>query len=125
MDMIIGGAYQGKLEYALENYKFTLSDVYTCTSEAGIDFEKPCIYGLEEFVMYCMRHGLSAREELEKNSEKWENSVFICREIFSGVVPVDVLLRQWRDETGRVFTWLSGKAVSVTRMFCGLPQKLK
>lgn len=125
MDLIIGGAYQGKLEYALEKYNFKLTDVHTCTDEAGIAFDKPCIQGIEEFVLYCLKHGLSAREELEKNREKWENSVLICREIFSGIVPIDLLLRQWRDETGRVLTWLSQEANSVTRLFCGLPQKLK
>lgn len=125
MDLIIGGAYQGKLDYALEKYNFSIADVYTCTEESGIAFDKPCIQGIEEFVLYCLKNGISAREELEKNREKWGNSVFICREIFSGIVPIDLLLRQWRDETGRVLTWLSQEAESVTRLFCGLPQKLK
>ena len=125
MDLIIGGAYQGKLEYAVETYKFKESDVYLCTQENGISFERPCIQSVEEFVMYCLRHGISAREIFEENRVKWQNSVLICREIFSGVVPVDPLIRQWRDETGRVLTWLSQEAETITRMFCGIPQKLK
>ena len=125
MDLIIGGAYHGKIDYALETYNLKESDVHFCTEDAPLDFEKKCIYGIVEFVMYCLKKDVSAREILEENREKWENSIFICREIFSGVVPVDVLLRTWRDETGRVLTWLSREAVSVTRLFCGIPQKLK
>ena len=125
MDLIIGGAYQGKLEYALHSYNLTEEDVHTCLEDAAADFGKKCVNGIEEFVMYCMKNGLSARKVLEENRAKWENSVFICREIFSGVVPTDALLRTWRDETGRMLTWLSGEALSVTRLFCGIPQKLK
>ena len=125
MDLIIGGAYQGKLEYVLETYNIKEADVLFCSDDAPINFDKKCIYGIEEFVMYCLKKDVSAREILEENREKWENSIFICREIFSGVVPMDPLLRAWRDETGRVLTWLSRNANSVTRLFCGIPQKLK
>ena len=125
MELIIGGAYQGKLEYAAKTYNLKETDIYVCAEDTAVDLDKKCVYGIEEFVMYCLKRGLSAREILEENREKWENSVFICREIFSGVVPVDVLLRTWRDETGRVLTWLSKEAASVTRLFCGIPQKLK
>lgn len=125
MDLIIGGAYQGKLEYAAKTYNLKETDVFVCASDCPADFDKKCLYGIEELVMYCLKRGISARELLEENRDKWENSVFICREIFSGVVPVDVLLRTWRDETGRVLTWLSKEAKTVTRLFCGIPQKLK
>lgn len=125
MELIIGGAYQGKLEYACEKYGFKDGDIYTCTDEKEASFDMPCVQALEEFVLYCVKKGLSAREILTENREKWKNSVFICREIFSGVVPMDAVVRQWRDETGRVLTWLSGEADTVTRLFCGIPQKLK
>lgn len=125
MDLIIGGAYQGKLEYAMEKYGFKETEVYFCTEEKGMSFDEPCVYAAEEFVMYCLKRGLNAVEIFEENRDKWKNSVFICREIFSGVVPMDALLRKWRDETGRVLTYLSGNADTVTRLFCGIPQKLK
>ena len=125
MDLIIGGAYQGKLEYVLETYNIKEADVLFCSDDAPINFDKKCIYGIEEFVMYCLKQGVSAKKFFEDNRDKWEDCVFVCREIFSGVVPVDALLRSWRDETGRVLTQLSQNADSVTRLFCGIPQKLK
>ena len=48
MILIIGGAYQGKLDFAKETFGITDSDVHIC--DAGeIDFSKRCIYKIEEF----------------------------------------------------------------------------
>ena len=125
MELIIGGAYQGKTEYARKKYGFTDDDIYTCSENADIAFDRPCINRLEEFVLYCVKNGISARKKLEENREKWKGSVIICREIFSGVVPIDDTVRVWREETGRVMTWLAAEADTVTRLFCGFDMKLK
>ena len=42
MLFIIGGAYQGKLDFAKEAFGITDADVHTCGSE-DIDFSKRCI----------------------------------------------------------------------------------
>ena len=48
MILIIGGAYQGKLDYAKEVFGITDADVHIC--DAGeIDFSRRCIYKIEEF----------------------------------------------------------------------------
>ena len=52
MVLIIGGAYQGKLEFAKEQFEFTEDQIYTCDS-GEIDFTKPCINAIEEFVFRC------------------------------------------------------------------------
>ena len=49
MVLIIGGAYQGKLEFAKETLGIT--DVYTCNDDE-IDFSKDCIYKIEEFTVH-------------------------------------------------------------------------
>ena len=43
MILIIGGAYQGKLDYVKDTFGITDTDVYTCGAK-GIDFSKKCIY---------------------------------------------------------------------------------
>ena len=48
MILIIGGAYQGKLDFAKETFGITDADVHIC-SESEIDFSKRCIYKIEEF----------------------------------------------------------------------------
>lgn len=125
MELIIGGAYQGKTEYARRKYGFTDEEIYTCSENEDIAFDRPCINRLEEFVLYCVKNRVSAKAVLDESYEKWQNSVIICREIFSGVVPIDDTVRAWREETGRTLTWLSSQADTVTRLFCGLDQRLK
>ena len=48
MTLIIGGAYQGKLDFAKETFGIADSDVYICGT-GEIDFSKRCIYKIEEF----------------------------------------------------------------------------
>ena len=125
MDFIIGGAYQGKLNCARNTFAVRDSEIFTCTEENGIEFGAHCIYKIEEFTLWCVRNGRDATEIFRENREKWENSVLICMDIFCGVVPLGANMRAWRDMTGRLCAYLSSEADSVTRMFCGLEQRLK
>ena len=125
MHFIIGGAYQGKLNCARNTFAVRDSEIFTCTEENGIEFGAHCIYKIEEFTLWCVRNGMDATEIFRENREKWENSVLICMDIFCGVVPLGADMRAWRDMTGRLCAYLSSEADSVTRMFCGLEQRLK
>ena len=125
MEFIIGGAYQGKLDNALKKYNLTENEIFTCTEENGIEFGARYIYKIEEFTLWCVRNGRDATEIFKENRNKWADSVLICQDIFCGVVPLGADMRAWRDMTGRLCAYLSEEAASVTRMFCGLPQRLK
>ena len=125
MDLIIGGAYQGKLEYARKRYGLADGDIYTCSESEGIRYGCRCLYKAEEFALWCVRTGNDAVELLEQQREEWKDSIFICEDIFCGVVPMEAELRKWREETGRLCAFLSAQAEYVTRLFCGIPQRLK
>ena len=43
MVLIIGGAYQGKLDFAQNQHGITEEEIYTCIA-GEIDFSKQCIY---------------------------------------------------------------------------------
>ena len=60
MILIIGGAYQGKLDYAKSTFGLTSQEVYTC-SGTEIDFSKPCVNALEEFCYACVQAGTDPR----------------------------------------------------------------
>lgn len=130
MHLIFGGAYQGKLDYAKERHQLKDPDIFFCSagegpSEPYIDFTKKAICRLEEFVLCCVRCGTEAADYLEANREKWGSTVFICTDISSGVVPFEKELRAWREMVGRTLMYLGKEADEVTRLFCGLPQKIK
>ena len=119
MDLVIGGAFQGKLDYAREAFGLAEEDIFVCAPDAEPDWSNRCLTRLEEYVLYCVRRGVPCEERFRADA------VLIGRDIFCGVVPIDPEERQWREETGRFYTRLSARADSVTRLFCGLPQKLK
>ena len=99
MILILGGAWQGKLTWAASHGMvgpvFDLKD------------------GWPEAPVRCCRH-LEARD-----------AFVISREIGSGVVPLDAAERRWREVHGAVLQGLAARAEHVSRIFCGLEERLK
>ena len=124
MILIIGGAYQGKLSYSKAAFSLTPEDIFTCTG-TEIDFSKRCVNGLEEFCYACIGQNIDPMEYVQAHRENWQNSILICGDLSSGVVPMDPVQRQWRHTTGRLCQYLAGQADRVSRIFCGLEQRLK
>ena len=120
MILIIGGAYQGKLEYAKENLGITDADVYTCRSRE-IDFSNRCIYQIETFAA----HHEDPIGYFEAHREQWQDSILILQDLSCGVVPMGAENRAWRQRTGRLSQYLAREAARVSRIFCGLEHRLK
>ena len=128
MIVIFGGAYQGKLEYAKENFNISDNDVYVCSADStAVDtaLSKKIIYGLENFTFACVKAGLEAREELAAYREELKDKIIICADISQGIVPLDADQRAWREMNGRCMLWLGREADRVIRVFCGLGQDIK
>ena len=121
MILIIGGAYQGKLDYATKEYQLDKADV--CDLSVESLQKKRCFIHVEQFVMNCMRTGKNAAEELQPYLN--EKTVLVCDDISCGVVPMDKEVRAWREATGRTINALAAQADHVVRVFCGLPMVLK
>jgi len=124
MILILGGAYQGKRRYVKEAFSLSDLDFHVCGS-TEIDFTKRCICNLEEYTYACIQDGIDPMTHLAENRAAWENTIFICQDIFCGVVPLERTLRLWRDATGKVCQYLSQEAEQVSRIYCGLEQRLK
>ena len=120
MILIIGGAYQGKLDFAKQQFGITGEDIHICGA-GEIDFSKGCIYKIEEFAF--------SHEDpvgyFNGHREEWKDSILICQDIFCGVVPMGAENRAWRQKTGRLCQYLAAEATQVSRIFCGLEQRLK
>ena len=120
MILIIGGAYQGKLDFARETLGITDGDVHIC-GESEIDFSKRCIYKIEAFTA----HHEDPVSYFKSYRSQWQDSILILQDIFCGVVPMGAENRAWRQRTGRLAQYLSKEATQVSRIFCGLEQRLK
>lgn len=125
MILIIGGAYQGKLAYAMTAYSLTPEQVFSCADAPEIDFSAPCINQLHRFTLACVRQGVDPVAYFQAHSPQWQNSILICRDISCGVVPMEAENRAWREANGRLCQYLSKHAAQVSRIFCGLEQRLK
>ena len=126
MELIFGGAYQGRLEYAKSKYNLRDEDVFFCSDEsAEIDLSKPVIYCMEKFLLACIREGRNPAEEFKNIFDDLADKIVIGTDISQGVVPIDRELRMWREETGRAMVKIAEASQSVTRIFAGLPLTLK
>jgi len=125
MHLIIGGAFQGKTDWAKARFSLNDADILDCSEETIPDFSANCITHLERFALCCLRQGQEPKAVLLQNKDRWKNSVLICDDISCGVVPLDAETRAWREACGRMLSALSVEAETVTRIFCGLPQRLK
>lgn len=124
MELIIGGAYQGKKQYAYD--KLGVKVVYLCGRDAvKLDFKLPAFHFVENFALACVRTGKSSVAYFQEHRAEWEHCVFIANDISAGVVPVDPEMRAWREETGRLLAYLAGEAAHVHRVFCGIGQVIK
>lgn len=114
MKLIIGGAYQGKLTWAVEQFGLTPDTL--CDLAQGFQPGKRCYYHLEAFT----RAGGAVSPDRFP-----EDAIVISREVGSGVVPMDAAERAWRERHGALLQQLSRRSETVIRIFCGLPQQLK
>lgn len=124
MELVIGGAYQGKLSWAVRHYGFGECDLFDLASGTP-EAPRPCLYHLEAYTKRAFLDGKSADEIVSEPALSAEDAVIISREISSGIVPMDRDERLWRELHGQVLRLLASKAVSVTRIFCGLAEELK
>ena len=124
MILIIGGAYQGKLDYARSALGIREEEIFTCT-DTRIDFSKGCVNAIEEFTLACVREETDPVAYFAERRDEWADSILICQDITCGVVPMGREMRAWRDATGRLCQYLARQANQVSRIFCGLEQRLK
>lgn len=124
MKLIIGGAYQGKLTYAVKKYGFSEEALFDLS--AGFpEKECACVYHLEALTRAAAADGLSADDIVKILMPHIKNAVVISREVGCGVVPMDPFERQYRETHGAVLRQLANEATSVFRIFCGLTEVLK
>lgn len=72
-----------------------------------------------------LKAGLSAQDLAKQLVLDKPDAVVICTEIGMGIHPLDPFERKWREETGRALCILASYAESVTRVVCGIGQRIK
>lgn len=124
MELVIGGAYQGKLTWVCRRDSLQAADLLDCRQ--GFPTEKAkCYYHLEALSWLCVQQGWQVENRLRDVVPLFQHAILICRDVGAGVVPLDSKERAWREQNGRMLQLLARDSEHVTRIFCGLPEVLK
>ena len=126
MILIIGGSYQGKLDYARQRFGLADDEIQICgEATSALDFSRRCVAYIDRFALNRVRSDSEPADALGTDPSLYRDIIFIANDISGGVVPMDPMLRAWREACGRLNMKLAGQANEVWRLFCGIPQRIK
>ena len=124
MKLIIGGAFQGKNEYAKKTFEITKwADGMVCSEEEI--FAAEGVLHFHEYIKRLIHEDQDPRIFAKELMQKNPNVILVTNELGCGVVPVDAFDRKYREATGRVCTDLAAYSDQVIRVFCGIGQVIK
>ena len=124
MIMIIGGAYQGKLAFAKKMYPdITWADGAGCEEEDLYSCGGICHF--HHYIERMIKAGKPVDDLAEKLILRNPAVILVTDEIGYGIVPVDRMEREYREQTGRVCTELAAYSEKVYRVMCGIGQVIK
>lgn len=109
MILVIGGAYQGKYDFAKNNICSDESKIYNSFHKNAQSY---------------IKQGRTA-DELVKEIFANGYEVVISDEIGCGIIPVDRFEREWREQTGRALCDIAKACDEVWRVCCGIGTKIK
>lgn len=126
MDLIIGGAYQGKRNYVTEQYGLQDSDISDGNGMKSEDYANiKAVSQVHLWVRSMYEQGKEPIEEMARLLEVNPDVILIMDEVGNGIVPIDKKERMWREQAGRTGCYLAKRASKVIRLVCGLPQQIK
>lgn len=126
MVFIIGGSYQGKLDFARRRFGLSEGDIQICDDGTdAVDLARRCAAYIDRFALNRVRAGVEPAEALFADPGRLKEMIFIANDVSGGVVPMDPVLRAWREACGRMNMHLAREADEVWRLFCGIPQRIK
>ena len=124
MIMVIGGAYEGKLDYAGKQYP---EICWTDGEKCGMEEIFRCggVYNFHRYIARWMKEGKEASELPKKIKAENPALIIVTDEVGCGIVPTDPFLREYRETAGRICTELAGFSEEVYRVICGIGTKIK
>ena len=114
MILVVGGLASGKRAYAL-SLGYAETELTT-----GVSDNLPVLENAQDLVRDPVVDVTSLADEIASSKQ-----VVLCREVGSGIVPLDAGDRAWRERVGALSKALAMRAAIVVRMTAGIPQPLK
>lgn len=124
MELIIGGAFQGKKDYAERNHPdISWQDGGELSEEELLRAEG--ILNFQDYIKKEIRAGKNPAHMAELLLKENPRAVIVSEEVGYGVVPVDAFEREYREAVGRICTKLASGSCRVTRVICGIGTVIK
>ncbi len=126
MILVVGGAFQGKLSFALDLTGYQKED-FLDGADCDWDsiFTSKGIYHFQEYIRRCIQDGRSCEKLAERIRLDNPDVVIVTQEMGCGIVPFEPFDRKWRENTGRICTELAKEADKVYRVVCGVGMVIK
>jgi Adenosyl cobinamide kinase/adenosyl cobinamide phosphate guanylyltransferase len=126
MRLVIGGRYNGKLNYVMEKYHYSENDIINGNE---INIHKPqykkVINNYHLFIKKLLENNI---DSIKITTEVLKNSniqTIICDELGGGIVPLDEFDRIYIDTVGICCQIISKHSSSVERIYFGIPLIIK
>lgn len=126
MILVIGGIFQGQLDFALNltgMNKANVVDCETCALEALNDAK--IILDYHKIIKRLLKNSQDVYEFTESLIRTNPNAVVLVDEVGCGVVPASPFDREYRESVGRVSCELAKASSKVYRVFCGIGTEIK
>ncbi|SFR72631.1 bifunctional adenosylcobinamide kinase/adenosylcobinamide-phosphate guanylyltransferase [Anaeromicropila populeti] len=126
MWLITGGAYQGKLEYAMQCTgikKEDIADGAICDIEEIM--KKPMVNCFHLWIARMLKDEQDVMTLVEKIMKNNPHIVFVVDELGCGIVPINSFDRMYRETTGRICCRIASRAKCVHRVICGVGVVIK
>lgn len=124
MEMIIGGAFQGKSTYAEQNYPGVQWVSGEKINKEEL-FQAEGVLGFHQYIRREMQAGNEVKELVGELIQKNPGVILVSDEVGCGVVPIDAFDRAYREAVGRVCTELAAYSSRVIRVMCGIGTVIK
>ena len=126
MELMIGGAYAGKLTFAVKERGLSGDELFDLSQGTPVNEQPRCVYHLEALTKRLSREGMTAEAILEALLPRLApDAVVVSREIGCGIVPTDAEERKYREVHGKLLRLIAERSDRVTRVFFGLEERLK
>lgn len=127
MILIFGGAFNGKLEYAINNLNITRNEFINGKNSNINDIKNAKgIYNLHLLIKNMVNEGIQDISEKIYNKVISSNvEVIISDEIGMGIIPIEKSDRILREENGKLLCKLNEISEKTIRVIYGIPQIIK
>lgn len=126
MEMVIGGAFQGKTDFVCSHFgidKSELTDGSVCGFEEAL--RGRFITSYHKLIARLIEQDIDPIGFTERLCAENRDAVIILDEIGCGIIPIERSERKRREDTGRCGCIIAEASDEVIRVACGIPMHIK